>query len=249
MDDEPWARKRIASLLKAEKDIAIAGECADGESAVSAIHSASPDVVFLDVQMPGMNGFEVLEAVGAERWPRIVFVTAYDKYAVQAFEIHAVDYLLKPFDEKRFQTALRRVRSELETATGDERQRIAKLIRSLSGGPQYLRRLGVKSGGRVAFVKTADVDWLEATGNYIALHVGGESHLIRETMNGMEGKLDPNQFVRVHRSTIVNLDRVKEVQPWFGGEQTLLLKDGTQLTVGRAFRHRLRHLMENTPGP
>ncbi len=221
-------------------------ECADGESAVNATLSAKPDVVFLDVQMPGINGFEALEAIEPEQWPLIVFVTAYDKYAIHAFEIHAIDYLLKPFDEERFQKALRRVRESLEKSHAEGRENLEKLLRAVGAERHYLRRLGVKSGGRIVFLKTEDVDWFEATGNYITLHVGGETHLIRESMSDLEGKLDPNQFVRVHRSTIVNLDRAKELQPWFRGEQILLLKDGTQLTVGRVFRGRLRHLLENT---
>ncbi|MBI2841429.1 MAG: response regulator transcription factor [Acidobacteria bacterium] len=248
VDDESWARKRLTSLFKRTPDFQVVGECADGEEAANALLAASPDVVFLDVQMPGMNGFDALDAIEPARLPLVVFVTAYDKYAIQAFEIHAVDYLLKPFDEERFSKTLDRLR--LELATKDSRpdtMSLRELLNGLRKARPYLRRLGAKSGGRIVFLRTEDVDWIGATDNYITLHVGMDEHLIRATMNGIEAKLDPEQFVRVHRSTIVNLDRVKELHPWFRGELVLVLKDGTRLAVGRNFRSRLRHLFENKP--
>jgi two-component system LytT family response regulator len=192
-----------------------------------------------------MNGLDVLQAIESEAWPLIVFVTAYDKYAVQAFEVHAMDYLLKPFDEERFRKTLGRVRHSLEGGSSQEQKTVETILRLVAGGRHYLQRVGVKSGGRVIFLKTTDVDWFEATGNYITLHVGKESLLIRESMNDLEPKLDPDQFVRVQRSAIVNLDLIKELQPWFHGQQVLVLKDGRQVTVGRTYRNRLQRLLEN----
>jgi two-component system LytT family response regulator len=235
VDDEPWARKRIATLLKAETDVEIVRECTGGEEAIEAIAECAPDLVFLDVQMPEVDGFEVLDAIGPERMPLVIFATAYDKYAIQAFDAHAIDYLLKPFDEERFRKALYRARRELEGKISSETA-LSKLLESMRGERRYLQRLVAKSGGRVLFLKLADIDWLEATGNYVTLHAGKESHMLRTTMNALEPKLDPEQFARIHRSAIVNLDRVRELQPLFRGENVLILKDGTQLSVGRAFR-------------
>jgi two-component system LytT family response regulator len=246
VDDEPWARKRIATLLRAEADVEIVGECADGATAITKIGELSPDLVFLDVQMPEVDGFDVIEAVGPEHMPPVIFATAYDRYALQAFDAHALDYLLKPFDEERFQKALNRARKDLQRGNGETQSALRSLLKTLQEGQKCLRRLVVKSGGRVVFLKASDVDWFEATGNYVTLHVGRDSHLLRGTMNALEPKLDPDQFVRIHRSAIVNLDRVKELQPWFRGEQVLALKDGTELTVGRAFRDRLQQFLENT---
>lgn len=250
MDDESWARKRITSLLKSESDFAVVGEAADGEAAVQAITAAEhPDVVFLDVQMPGLSGLEVVEAIPPEQLPVIVFVTAYDKYAVQAFELHAVDYLLKPFDEERFTKTLVRVRDTLKRRSSGNAGDLRRLLETMWQGRPYLKRIGAKTAGRIVFLRVDDIDWVEATGNYLTLHAGKETHLIRETMNGLEPKLDPQQFVRVHRSSIVNLDRIKEIQPWFRGEQVMVLKDGTQVTVGRSYRDRLKQLLQNTVEP
>ncbi|MEW6367579.1 MAG: LytTR family DNA-binding domain-containing protein [Acidobacteriota bacterium] len=245
VDDEPWACKRIAGLLKDEPSIEIVGECADGEDAIARITELSPDLVFLDVQMPGVDGFDVIEAVGPEKMPLVIFATAYDKYALRAFDAHAVDYLLKPFDEDRFQRALARARKELQGGALAAQGSLRTLLDALRSERKYLQRLVVKSGGRVLFLKATEVDWFEAAGNYITLHVGKDEYLLRETMNGLEPKLNPDQFVRIHRSTIVNLDRVKEMHPWFQGEQVVMLKDGKQLTVGRAFRDRLRRFLDN----
>ncbi|HEX9156257.1 MAG TPA: LytTR family DNA-binding domain-containing protein, partial [Nitrospira sp.] len=228
VDDEPWARKRIATLLKPETDIEIVKECAGGEAAIQAITECAPDLVFLDVQMPEVDGFEVLDAIGPERMPLVIFATAYDKYAIHAFEAQAIDYLLKPFDEDRFRKALCRARRELDGKISSERA-LSKLLESMRGERRYLQRLVAKSGGRVLFLKLADIDWLEATGNYVTLHAGKESHMLRTTMNALEPRLDPEQFARIHRSSIVNLDRVRELQPLFRGEHVLILKDGTQL--------------------
>jgi len=239
VDDEPWARKRIASLLKPEADVEIAGECSTGADAINKIEVLSPDLVFLDVQMPEINGFEVVDAVGPESMPLVIFATAYDGYALKAFDAHAFDYLLKPFDEERFRHALDRARRELQRPRTASEMPLRSLLDSLRKGSSYLSRLAVKSCGRIIFIKAKEIDWVEASGNYVTLHVGRESHLVRTTMNALEPKLDSEQFVRIHRSTIVNLDRIQELQPWFRGEQVLMLKDGTKLKVGRVFRDRL----------
>ena len=242
IDDEPWSRKRIATLLKSEPDIEIVSECAGGEEAIRAITSSAPDAVFLDVQMPEVDGFEVLEAIGPERMPLVIFATAYDRYAIQAFDAQAIDYLLKPFDEERFKRALNRARREWEAKRSSEKV-LSKLLESVRPQRHYLHRLVANSGGRVLFLKLADVDWIEATGNYVTLHAGKESHMVRTSMNALEPRLDPTQFVRIHRRSIVNSDRVREMQPLFRGEHVLMLKDGTQLNVGRAFRPRLLQQM------
>ncbi len=246
VDDEAWARRRIRSLLEREPDVEIAGECDGGAAAATAIAELSPDLVFLDVQMPDMDGFEALAALPPEALPPVIFVTAFDKYAVRAFEADALDYLLKPFEDSRFQAALDRARRQ----EGDRGQALAagieRLLARLPEEKRRLRRIVVRSGGRVVFIKTSDVEWLEASGNYITLHVGGEQHLVRETMNRMEPKLDPEQFLRVHRSAIVNLDFVKHLDPWFQGELTLSLTTGARVTVGRSYVDRLRRLLQNS---
>jgi two-component system LytT family response regulator len=244
VDDEPWARKRLATLLAGEADVEVVGECATGEDAVERTLCLRPDVMFLDVQMPEMDGFEVLEALPPERRPCIVFVTAYDQYAIKAFEADAVDYLLKPFEEERFGRTLERLRRrELrpDAASPD----LAPLLARLRQGRRHLRRLVVHEGERVLFFRCADVDYVEASANYLTLHIGERACLLRETMSSLESKLDPDQFVRIHRSTIVNLDRARELRPYFNGQQVLVLKDGTELRVGRAYRERLRRWLEN----
>ncbi len=247
VDDETWARRRIAGLLEAEPDVEIVGECADGAAAVQDILALSPDLVFLDVQMPEFDGFDVLHAVGTERMPLVVFATAYDAYAVKAFEANALDYLLKPFDEERFHRSLERAREEIQKTQLVRGEGLQALIRALGDSRRHLRRLAVKDRGRVLFLPAGDVDWFEAAGNYVTLHVGSSEYLIRDTVSGLEARLDPDQFVRIHRSTIVNLDRVQGLAPWAQGEQVMTLKDGTTLTVGRAFRGRLDHLLRNAP--
>jgi two-component system, LytTR family, response regulator len=244
VDDEPWARKRIATLLKAEADVEMVGECSGGAEAVRTITERVPDLVFLDVQMPEVDGFEVVEAIGPDQMPLVIFATAYDKYAIQAFDAQALDYLLKPFDEERFRKALSRARREFIEKTPSERT-IRGLLESVQSRQRFLQRLAVRSGGRILFLKAVDIDWVEASGNYVTLHAGTDSHMLRTGMNALEPKLDPEQFVRIHRSTIVNLDRVRQMQPWFRGEQILVLKDGTQLNVGRAFRGKLLQQIGN----
>ena len=241
VDDEPMARERVMSLLQHEEDVEVVGECSDGLQAVAAIQNHAPDLVFLDVQMPGCTGFGVIEAIGAERMPTVVFVTAYDEYALRAFEVHALDYLLKPFGRDRFQQTLQHARSSLERRrAGDLGRRLLALVNDIKPEAPRLERLVVKSGGRVFFLRTDEIDWIEAAGNYVRLHLGEESHLFRETMNRMEGRLDSRRFVRIHRSRIVNTERIKELQPWFNGEYVVILRNGTRLTLSRGYRDKLQ---------
>jgi two-component system LytT family response regulator len=241
VDDEPMARERILSLLQQESDVEIVGECSDGVQAVNAIQQQSPDLVFLDVQMPGCDGFGVIQNIGADRMPTVVFVTAYDEYALRAFEVHALDYLRKPFGKDRFQETLKHARESLERRrAGDLGRRLLALVHDLKPEQQRLDRLVVKSGGRVFFLRTDEIDWIEAAGNYVRLHLGEESHLFRETMNGMEARLDSRRFVRIHRSRIVNTERIKELQPWFNGEYVVILRNGTRLTLSRGYREKLQ---------
>ncbi len=240
VDDEELARDRVASLLAEQPDVEIVGTCVDGTSALETIERERPDLVFLDVQMPGMDGFEVVENLDRDHVPAIVFVTAHDAHAIRAFEIHALDFLLKPFDQTRFEKALERARAQLtrdKSPTIDSR--LVSLLEELRDERKYPERLIVKSSGRVFFVRAEDIDWVEAAGNYVKIHTKSEAHLLRESMKNMEGKLDPKTFVRIHRSAIVNIDRIKELEPWFHGEYVVILRDGTRLTASRVFSDRL----------
>jgi len=241
VDDEPIARERVLSLLQQEDDVEIVGACSDGTQALAAISQHAPDLVFLDVQMPGVDGFGVIEAIGPERMPTVIFVTAYDEYALRAFEVHALDYLLKPFGRDRFQETLKHARASLERRrAGDLGRKLLALVNDIKPEPAKLDRLVVKSSGRVFFLRTDEIDWIEAAGNYVRLHLGDESHLFRETMTRMEARLDGRRFGRIHRSRIVNIERVKELQPWFNGEYVVFLKNGTRLTLSRGYRERLQ---------
>lgn len=219
VDDEPLARSSIRILLERDAEVTAISEC-DGVNAVKAIPRERPDIVFMDVQMPEVDGFEVLERVG-DVVPAVVFVTAYDDYALRAFQVHALGYLLKPFTDARLQEELARAKER---------------VRSLQGGSRYVRRFLVRTRDAIAFIRTEDIDWIEAADYYSALHSGGKSHLVRQTMAQIEKQLDPAQFVRVHRSAIVNLDRVVKMQPLFHGESVLVLRDGTQVRLSRARR-------------
>src|SRR5687768_10814076 len=241
VDDEPLARERLTSLLGLETDIEVIGQCRDGEDAARAITEHTPDLVFLDVQMPGLNGFEVIEAVGTEKMPLVIFVTAYDQHALKAFQVRALDYLLKPFDRERFQEALQRARTQIQRAeTGDLGRRLLALVKDLRRDQPKTDRLVVKSGGRLFFLRTDEIDWIEAAGNYVRLHVGNTSHLLRETMNAIESRLDPEKFFRIHRSRIVNMERIQEMQPWLNGEYAVVLRTGTRLTLSRGYREKLQ---------
>lgn len=237
MDDESLARKRILRLLDKEPDIEILGECATGKDAVEFLNRDVPDMMFLDVHMPEMDGFAVLREVGPRKVPAVVFVTAYDSYALQAFEVNALDYLLKPFDERRFHEAVERVRDRLANRPeGGINERLAALIDHMTPGKQNRGRIAIKTGGKVMFVNMTDIDWVEAADNYACLHCGGTTHVLRETMHSLEGKLDRGMFVRIHRSVIVNIDRIAEMQPWFRGDYLIILKDGTKLKLSRTYR-------------
>jgi two-component system LytT family response regulator len=244
VDDEPLARNRVRALLKGEPDFEIIGECADGQSAVDAIRAKQPDLVFLDVQMPELDGLGVVRTIGPEQMPLTIFVTAHDDYALKAFEVHALDYLLKPFDKARFQAALRWARGHIaRERTGDLTERLTALLEDAKPRNKPVERLAVKSAGRVVFLRVEEIDWIEAAGNYLRLHVGKDFHLLRETMNALEARLDPESFVRIHRSTIVNLARVRELQPAFHGDFVVILENGTELTLSRNYRSKLQNLL------
>jgi two-component system, LytTR family, response regulator len=241
VDDEPLARERVSTLLQNEEAIEILGECRDGLEAIAAIQQLHPDLVFLDVQMPGADGFQVIQAVGAEKMPMVIFVTAYDQHALKAFEVRALDYLLKPFDRDRFREALGRARHHVEQQeTGDLGRRLLALVKDLRPSAPKTDRLVVKAGGRLFFLRTDEIDWIEAAGNYARLHVGAEAHLIRETMQSLESRLDNERFFRIHRSRIVNMERIQELQPWFNGEYVVILRNGTRLTLSRGYREKLQ---------
>ncbi|HEX9927061.1 MAG TPA: LytTR family DNA-binding domain-containing protein [Pyrinomonadaceae bacterium] len=246
VDDEPLARERVRRHLRDEPGIEIVGEAGNGREAVSAIEEKTPDLVFLDVQMPEMNGFDVLKALEENKIPAIVFTTAYDKYAIQAFEFHALDYLLKPFSRERFRRSVRHAREQLENSrqSGNIDERLVSLLENLKA-KKYLERIVVKNSGRVFFIKTDEIDWIEAAGNYLKLHVGRDAHLIRETMQSIEAKLDPEKFFRIHRSTLVQIDRIKELHPLFGGDYAVILRNGTELNLSRNYRERLPELFGN----
>jgi two-component system, LytTR family, response regulator len=244
VDDEELARDRIQTLLEQQPDVEIVGMCNDGVSALEAIEKHQPDLVFLDVQMPGMDGFEVVENLDPQNAPAVVFVTAHDGHAIRAFEIHALDFLLKPFDQTRFEKALERARGKVKVAKGAViDSHLVSLLEELREERKYPERLIVKSSGRVFFVRTEEIDWVEASGNYVKIHTKSEAHLLRESMKNMEAKLDPKIFVRIHRSAIVNIDRIKELEPWFHGEYIVIMRDGTRLTASRVFSDRLSALI------
>ena len=266
-DDEPLARDCIRLALASEPDVEVVAECGDGEDAVEAIGRLAPDLVFLDVQMPGLDGFGVIERIGAERMPPVVFVTAYDAHALRAFALHATDYVLKPFDDRRFHETLRHARRQLrmarESALG---RRLAALVQDYAvladaaaaepGQAQppaqaasaqqtpvppagYVTRVLVRHGDRSHFIATDDVDWFESAGNYVRVHVGERTELLRATLASLAGQLDPVKFARIHRGTIVNLSRIREVHPWFGGDYVATLAGGRELRVSRTYREGL----------
>lgn len=240
VDDEPLSRRRLRDLLASETDFELVGECGDGLEAMARLRSQSCDLVFLDVQMPGLDGLEVARRLAMGRGPAIIFVTAYDCYALPAFEVHAVDYLLKPFDRERFRKALVWARAAIgRDQRGEPAELPAATLADLRGDRQPLERVTIKSSGRIYFVKTAEIDWIEAAGNYLRLHVGDATHSLRETMNTLEARLDPDRFWRIHRSTIVNVDRIRELQPLFHGDYVVILHDDTELTLSRTYRRNL----------
>lgn len=255
-DDEPLARAAIRLLLKDDSEIEIVAEAGSGSDAVALIAQHSPDLLFLDIQMPGMSGFDVLEKIDTSRIPAIIFVTAFDQYALRAFEVHALDYLLKPFNDARFEKALRQAKAQVEqreinrlsqklfALLEDHEDRSATTNRPAQERSSYLTRLMIKSASRIFFLKVDEIDWIGAEDYYVKLHVGRKSHLLRETMNDLEAKLDPEKFLRIHRSSIVNLDRVKELHAHFNGDYVVILQDGTELKLSRSRREQLQSLLK-----
>lgn len=244
VDDEALARERIRNMLATDPQIQIIGECANGQDAIETIQLNSPDLVFLDVEMPGTDGFAVLEALPPDSIPTTIFVTAYDQYAVRAFEVYALDYLLKPFDQERFDKALKRAKAQVSNHRSDTfNERILSALEEIKTRPVHLERLVIKMNGHVFFIKAEEIDWLEAEGNYVRLHAGKESYLLRDTITALESQLDPKRFIRVHRSAIVNIDRITELQPWFHGEYRIILSEGVQLTLSRTYREKLHDLL------
>lgn len=244
VDDEQLARERLRGFLSVEMDLEIVGECADGQAAVEAIERDEPDLLFLDVQMPELDGFGVLEAAKPAHPPVVIFTTAFSQHALRAFEVHALDYLLKPFDRDRVRVALDRARDRLrQSQAGALNAKLTALLAEMRPPTQAVDRLVVKTGGRVMLVRTADIDWVEAADNYVSLHVGAETHLLRETMGAIEARLDPKAFLRISRSTIVNVERIKELQPMFHGDYTVILRNGTRLSLSRSYRDKLQFLL------
>jgi len=243
VDDEPLARQRIRLLAHDEPGLEIIGECASGKDALAAIERDRPDLIFLDVQMPEMDGFQVLEKLPRERLPVIIFTTAYDKHAVRAFEAHALDYLLKPFKPERFKAAVARAREHLASQQASSAARglldflaARQSLPAATAVTNFLTRLTIKTDDKMVVIKTADIDSIESAGNYVAVNIGKESHILRETLNALEAQLDPEKFLRVSRSAIVNLDRVKELQPMFKGEHIIVLQNGMRLAMTRGLR-------------
>ena len=241
IDDEPLARDMIREMLEGHPEAEIIGECGSGREAVETIKALSPDLIFLDIQMPELGGFEILESFNDSKTPYIIFATAYDQYAVRAFEVHALDYLLKPFDRERFETAWQRAKSRMaEDQLHQRDQHILTLLEELKAGPRHLERLVVKTEGRVFFLDVNDIHCIEAEGNYIRVYNGQKTYLLRETISGLESQLNPKLFLRIHRSSIVRIDKIKELQPWFHGEYHVIMENGKQLTLSRNYRSNLQ---------
>ena len=243
-DDEALARKFIRRILRDDHDIEIVGECSNGKETVAMIRKHNPDVVFLDVQMPEMDGFAVLESIGVDQLPEIIFTTAYEQYAIRAFDLHALDYLLKPFDQARFKDAIKHAKERFRSEHHkDGPLQMRALLESIKNTPQYLDRLVIKAGGRITFLSTDEINWIEADDKYVHLHTGKINPMVRQTLSAMETQLDPRKFRRIHRSAIVNVERIKELQPLFSGEHSILLDDGTKLTLSRNYKDKLFDLL------
>ncbi len=235
-DDETLARERLRSLLEEETDLEIVAECGDGKSAIATIRREHPDLVFLDIQMPEVDGFGVVQEL-RDAMPLTIFVTAYDRYAMKAFEVHALDYLLKPVGKERLAGTVARARQQLQhPPNGSFQQRVLEMLGDMEARHQAPERIIIKSDGEIVCLKPNEIDWAESAGNYVCLHVGGTTHILRETISALESRLGPRQFMRVHRSTLVNVDRIKTLKPSLYGDYSILLRDGTKLTLSRGFR-------------
>jgi two-component system LytT family response regulator len=246
VDDEPLAREGLRMLLAQDPEIAAIHEAKNGREAVTAIRNANPDLVFLDIQMPEMDGFSVVREVGVEQMPAVVFVTAHDRYAIQAFEVNAIDYLLKPVTEERFAQSLSRAKTRLTAKPSEDANRqILSLLETIAAPPRHLKRLAIRSAGKTIFVDVCDVDWMEAAENYVQLNVGKASHLLHVTLSALEKSLNPEVFLRIHRSIIVNVTRIKEVQPGLHGEYVILLENSVRLQSGRMYHEKLKALTAN----
>ena len=241
VDDEPLAREWVRSAVADDHELEVIGECGNGFEAAESIRRLKPDLVFLDVQMPGLDGFGVLEALSPEEIPAIVFVTAFDQYAVRAFEAQAVDYLMKPFSRERLEEAVRRVRSLMNGRSLEEfRESIGKIVEKIRRDRSYPDWVLLKADGKNVFVKVKDIDWIESSRNNVRIHVGPAVYLLHETTSAIAQRLDPKKFLRIHRSSIVNIERIKELHPWFNGDYAVILRDGTRLTLSASYRDRLR---------
>ncbi len=242
-DSDPFARERIDSLLKDDPDIEIVGECSTGYGAVAAINELDPDLILLDVNMPQMDGFRILEAVDRESPPLVIFVATDERHAFRAFEASAIDFLLKPLDRERFKRSVTRAKTYLQLERDNAMsRRILACLEELQPPPKYLTRFVVRHGGNVVFINVEDVDWIETEGHYIRLHCGKQSHLLRESLSNLESQLDPERFLRIHRSTIVRSDRIQKLEPLFHGDCNVTLKDGTQLMLSRNYRKNISGL-------
>ncbi|MDD8016977.1 MAG: LytTR family DNA-binding domain-containing protein [Bacteroidota bacterium] len=245
VDDEPLAREKVELFVRDEADIEVVAVCGNGPDAVEAYHKYKPNLFFLDIQMPQMNGFDVLQQLTTNPFPAIIFITAFDEFALRAFEFHALDYLLKPFNQERFRFAVNRAREILTSTSQSEisMEQIKVLLDAYQKKSVLMERLIVKTNGKIIFLKVNEIEWLEAAGNYIKLHVWNEEHLIRDTMNSIETQLDPGKFVRIHRSTIVNVEQIKEMVPWFNGEYKITLKSNAQVFLSRGFKDNFNKLL------
>jgi two-component system LytT family response regulator len=254
VDDEPLAREGILLLLKKDPEIEIIGECNNGRQAVKVLKDESIDLLFLDIQMPEMNGFQVLEDISSENMPVVIFVTAYNQYAIQAFKVHALNYLLKPFSDEQFYTALKHAKDYIKMKNFKElSKRMINLLENHSTDilgkeisqkdSKYINRIAISSTGRVYFIKVNEIEWIEASDYYVQLHTGNKTHLLRETMNNLETKLNPAKFMRIHRSTIVNLDCIQGIEPYFNGEYLVILNNGTKLKVSRNRKDSLKKIL------
>lgn len=239
-DDEPLARKGLGKLLRDGHGIDVVAECEDGIQAVARIQDLKPDLAFLDITMPGLDGFGVIDAVGVEKMPVTIFVTAYDLHAMRAFEVHAIDYLLKPVTAGRLRVAVERAGALLKAAERDAlAERVGALLRSMRPAGGRLERFVIRSVGRVDIVPVGEVDWIEADGDYVKLHTPRKIHLHRERMSALERVLDPAEFIRIHRSTIVRIGRIRELRPLVNGDHAVVLRDGVQLSLSRTLRERV----------